>query len=219
MRAKLGPHLGGAAAAPATCIEPNALLTANLSYQEIEVLGLKPRGVFLLSIPALLEVLRRTPVVKQLWDIVLAPGGTLRGRQTLPGSSYFSKPHSGLGALGWGVPRMVVFRQVWVPDTPPTRFLPLIDINEAYTLCSGAQGALWGPWTVWVCCGAPTAKGRQFVGWSPCSPCRCDDPGPMFVASNTFNWPCYGYALVRERGGHGAGIGGRLTVTVGLCHL
>ena len=140
----------------------------------------------------------------------------LRGRQTLPGSSYFSKPHSGLGALGWGVPRMVVFRQVWVPDTPPTRFLPLIDINEAYTLCSGAQGALWGPWTVWVCGGAPTAKGRQFVG---CSPCGRGDHGPMFVASNTLNWPCYGYALVWERGGHGAGIGGRLTVTVGLCHL
>ena len=73
---KLGPgwpHLGGAAAAPATCIVPNALLTAHLSYREIEVLGLKPRGVFLLSIPALLEVLRRTPVVKQLWDIVRAP--------------------------------------------------------------------------------------------------------------------------------------------------
>ena len=73
MRAKLGPHLGGAAAAPATCIVPNALLTAHLSYREIEVLGLKPRGVFLLSMPALLEVLRRTPVVKQLWDIVRAP--------------------------------------------------------------------------------------------------------------------------------------------------
>ena len=144
------------------------------------------------------------------------PGGTLRGRQTLPGSSYFSKPHSGLGALGWAVPRMVVFRQVWVPHTPPTRFLPLIDIIEAYALCSGAQGALWGPWTVWVCGGAPTAKGRQFVG---CSPCGRGDHGPMFVASNTLNWPCYGYALVWERGGHGAGIGGRLTVTVGLCHL
>ena len=65
--------LGGGAAAPATCIVPNALLTTHLSYREIEVLGLKLRGVFLLSMPALLEALRRTPVVKRLWDIVRAP--------------------------------------------------------------------------------------------------------------------------------------------------
>jgi hypothetical protein len=91
------------------------------------------------------------------------PGGTLRGRLTLPGSSCFRKPHSGLGAvLG-----MVVFRQVWVPHTPPARFISRIHINEVWALCSGAQGALWGPGMAWVLCWGP---GGQLPSCSPRSP-------------------------------------------------
>ena len=56
---------------------------------------------------------------------------------------------------------MVVFRQVWVPHTPPARFISRMHINEVWALCLGAHGVLWGPGMAWVLCwgpGASTAK-------------------------------------------------------------
>ena len=52
---------------PATCTVPVTSLAPHLTYAEAQHLLSEPRGVYLLSMPALLEVLRRTPVVKKLW--------------------------------------------------------------------------------------------------------------------------------------------------------
>ena len=81
---------------------------------------------------------------------------------------------------------MVVFRQVWVPHTPPARFISRMHINEVWALCLGAQGALWGPGMAWVLCWGvncqASAKIAHLLAARLTGP---GDPGPLILPCDT----------------------------------
>ena len=118
LRAKLaaaGLAAGGGGLEGLTRTVPVASLAPHLTYSEAKDLHLKPRGVYLLSMPALLEVLRRTPVVKKLWCLPHNAFDTIAGFKAvlaevlggLPAGAHPPDPHV------WS------FGRVWVVDGWP----------------------------------------------------------------------------------------------------
>ena len=81
---------------------------------------------------------------------------------------------------------MVVFRQVWVPHTPPARFISCMHINEVWALCLGAQGALWGPGMAWILCwGVNCQVSAKIALLLAARLTGLGDPGPLILLCDT----------------------------------
>ena len=81
---------------------------------------------------------------------------------------------------------MVVFRQVWVPHTPPARFISRMHINEVWALCLGAQGALWGPGMAWILCWGVNCQASAKIALLLAARLTgLGDPGPLILLCDT----------------------------------
>jgi hypothetical protein len=109
---------------------------------------------------------------------------------------------------------MVVFRQAWVPHTPPARFISRMHINEVWALCLGAQGALWGPGMAWILCwGVNCQASAKTVHLLTARLTGLGDPGPLNLPCDTLIVGFQSMLLVYKMQGRGRW---RALLTVGL---